>query len=350
MYMKKISFLIDKVSKNSKARAGILTTPHGEVHTPMFVPVGTQATVKTLTPHELKEMGCEIVLANTYHLHLRPGEDVVEKMGGLGKFMGWNSVTMTDSGGFQVFSLGVAQKKVVLKDMQGRKLSKFSKSVFSTPADFQLLLPSITKTHEEKQLKKIKSAKITEDGVWFYSHLNGKSEWFDAKVSIAIQEKLGADVIVAFDDHESPLWDWELTKISLERTKRWGLASLKEQTRQDQLMYGVVHGGKYEDLRKESAEFVNKHFQAISIGGAYSSKDILYKVLDWCVPYFDQNKPRHLLGIAEVQDLFEAVERGMDLFDCVAATRRGRHGNLYISPKQGGTKKNNFSLAMIKTQ
>lgn len=348
--MSKITFSIEHTDKNSKARAGVLSTPHGEVHTPMFVPVGTQATVKTLTPHDLKEMGAEIVLANTYHLHLRPGENVVEKMGGLGKFMAWKGVTMTDSGGYQVFSLGHAQKKVELKDRSGRKLGKFTKSVFLSPADTQFLLPAVTKTRQEKEIRKMRSATINEEGVKFYSHLNGHAEWFDAKVSVAIQEKLGADLIVQFDDHESPLWDYERTKLSLERTNRWGLASLKAQTRDDQLMYGVVHGGMFEDLRKESAKFVNEHFDAVSIGGSYASKQMLYQVIDWCIPYFAENKPRHLLGIAEVQDLFEAIERGMDFFDCVAATRRGRHGNLYISPKSGGLKTNNFTLSITNAK
>lgn len=346
----KITFTIEHKDKHTKARAGVLKTPHGIVHTPMFVPVGTQATVKTLSPHDLEQMGAEIVLANTYHLHLRPGEDVVEKMGGLGKFMSWKGPTMTDSGGFQVFSLGVAQKKVVLKDRSGIKLSKFTKSVFVTPADFQFTLPAVTKTREEKDLRKLKSAKITEDGVTFYSHLNGQKEWFDAARSIAIQEKLGADLIVQFDDHESPLWDHELTKISVERTNRWGLESLKAQTRHDQLMYGVVHGGMYEDLRKASAQFVDNNFPAIAIGGSYSTKDVLYTTLDWCVPYFQEDKPRHLLGIAEVQDLFEGVSRGMDFFDCVAATRRARHGNLYISPRAGGNTKNNFTMIMTNAK
>ena len=348
--MNKITFTIEKKDVHTRARAGVLKTPHGEVHTPMFVPVGTQATVKTLTPHDLEDLGAEIVLANTYHLHLRPGEDVVAKMGGLGKFMSWKGVTMTDSGGYQVFSLGHAQKKVILKDRSGRKLGKFTTSVFLSPADTQLLLPAITKTRQEKEEHKMRSATINEEGVTFYSHLNGHAEWFDAKVSVAIQEKLGADLIVQFDDHESPLWDYERTRLSLERTNRWGLASLAAQTRGDQLMYGVVHGGMFEDLRKASAQFVNKHFGAVSIGGSYASKQMLYQVIDWCVPYFDEEKPRHLLGIAEVQDLFEAVERGMDFFDCVAATRRGRHGNLYISPSSGGAKKNNFTLAITNAQ
>ncbi len=348
--MSKITFSIEKKDTKSKLRAGVLKTPHGDVHTPMFIPVGTQATVKTLTPHELKDMGAEIVLANTYHLHLRPGEDVIAKMGGLSQFMSWHGPTMTDSGGFQVFSLGVAQKKVELKDIHGRKLSKFTKSVFLSPADVQFLLPAVTKTRQEKELKKLKSAKVMDDGVKFYSYVNGNEEWFDSKRSIEIQEKLGADLIVAFDDHESPLWDYEMTKISLDRTNRWGLQSLATQTRDDQLMYGITHGGQFENLRKESAQFVDKHFAAVSIGGSYTSKETLYNVIDWCVPYFDEAKPRHLLGIAEIADLFEAVERGMDFFDCVAPTRRGRHGSLYISPSCGGKRQNNYILSVKNAQ
>lgn len=342
--MQKITFTIEKKDKKTNARAGLLKTPHGLIHSPMFVPVGTQATVKTLTPNDLKDMGAEIVLSNTYHLHLRPGEDVIEKMGGLGTFMGWDSPTMTDSGGFQVFSLGAAQNKITFRGYNGQKLTKFNKSVFITPENMLLQLPAVTKTREQKELSTLKSAKVTEEGVKFYSHIDGHMEWFDSEKSIAIQEKLGADLIVAFDDHESPLWDWELTKLSMERTNRWGLASLSAQTRDDQLMYGVVHGGHFPDLRIASAKFVNKYFQALAIGGSYSTKDILYSMVKACVGEFDVEKPRHLLGIAEVQDLFEGVSLGIDFFDCVAPTRRGRHGSLYISPPEGGNIKNNFIL------
>lgn len=425
--MASFSFKILQKDKNSNARVGILKTPHGDIETPNFNPVGTQATVKTLSAQDLKEIGAQIVLSNTYHLMLRPGADVIEKMGGLAKFMAWTTSssrvphiadaarsrldgtrsashslrslhhsknssdasapavsqnarprgtvaigdsseefsrakasretealkslpTMTDSGGFQVFSLGVAQKKTTLKDINGRSMSKFSKSVFLTPADTQFLLPSVTKTRQEKIEQKLKAAKVVEDGVWFYSHIDGSRRWFDAAVSIEMQEKMGADLIVAFDDHESPLWNYEMTKVSLDRTHRWGLASLQAHTRKDQLMYGIVHGGAFEQLRKESAEFVNKHFEAISIGGSYTSKDVLYTTLDWCVPYFDEGKPRHLLGIGEVQDLFEGISRGMDLFDCVAPTRRGRHGTFYVSPQNGGKKENNFVMQITNAK
>jgi len=197
---------------------------------------------------------------------------------------------------------------------------------------------------------RIKPAVLDEEGVTFFSHLDGSKNRLDPESSIHMQEDIGADLIVAFDDHESPLWDYEETKKSLERTNRWGLESLKFHKREDQLMYGVVHGGMFEDLRVESAKFTNKHFKALAIGGSYSSKETLYKVIDSCVPYFDLEKPRHLLGIAEVADLFEGVERGMDFFDCVAATRRGRHGNLYISPRNGGSAKNNFTTSIINSR
>lgn len=345
-----ITFTIEKKDKRTKARAGILKTPHGTLHSPLFIPVGTQATIKTLTPHEVENMGAEIILANTYHLHLRPGEDVIQQMGGLGKFMSWPGPTMTDSGGFQVFSLGAAQKKVTYQGANGQKLSKFNKSVFLEPDNIAGLLPAITKTRIDTEISKMRAAKVTEDGVKFYSHIDGHMEWFDAEKSISIQEKLGADLIVAFDDHESPLWDLERTKLSIARTNRWGLASLAAQKRDDQLMYGVVHGGHFPDLRIASAKFTNKYFDALAIGGSYSSKEIMYSMIDACVKEFDEEKPRHLLGIGEVQDIFEAVARGMDFFDCVAPTRRGRHGSLYISPHEGGSVQNNFIMQIKKAQ
>jgi queuine tRNA-ribosyltransferase len=341
---KHFKFKILSKDKQSAARLGRLSTPHGTINTPAFVPVGTLASVKGITPQDLHEMGAQIVLSNTYHLHLRPGEDVVKKMGGLSEFMGWKGPTMTDSGGYQVFSLGVAQKKVEIKNLAGKKLNKFSKSVFLNKSDMLPILPSITKTTEERQKRKLKSALINNDGVWFYSHLNGNKEWFDAERSIKIQEKLGADLIVAFDDHESPLWDFETTKLSLERTSRWAMASLKAHKRKDQLMYGVVHGGPYDELRRFSASFTNKFFNAIAIGGSYTSKEILLQMISACVPFFDEEKPRHLLGIGEIEDVLESVSRGMDFFDCVAPTRKARHGSLFIHPRNGGRKENSFTL------
>lgn len=342
--MSSFTFKILEKDKKSNARLGELQTPHGIIQTPTFVPVGTLASVKGITPQDLKAMGAQIVLSNTYHLHLRPGEETIAKMGGLSKFMGWNGPTMTDSGGYQVFSLGVALKKVEIKDSSGRRLNKFSKSVFINPSDMLPVLPAVTKTTEDKQRRKLKSALVNDDGVWFYSHLNGNKEWFDSKKSIEIQEKLGADLIVAFDDHESPLWDYDTTKLSLERTSRWAIESIRAHKRRDQLMYGIVHGGRFDELRQFSAQFTNKYFDAVSIGGAYTSKEALFAMISSCVPYFDQEKPRHLLGIGEIEDVFEAVSRGMDFFDCVAPTRRARHASLFIHPENGGNKQNSFTF------
>ncbi len=342
------SFTIEQKDKMSRARLGRLKTPHGVVETPCFVPVGTQATVKGLTPRDLKEIGAQIVLANTYHLMLRPGEKLIEEMGGLSKFMGWYGPTMTDSGGFQVFSLGVAQAP------QGERLTKFSKPGVN-PQDAAVLDEEEAEEDSfirqaKKKTRRLRRAKIDDEGVTFYSHLNGNEYRLTPESSIRIQEEIGADFIVAFDDHESPLWDYTETKDSLARTNRWALQSRASHKRTDQLMYGVTHGGVFEDLRVASAKFTDKHFNAIAIGGAYTSKDVLYQVIDWTVPVVAVDKPRHLLGIAEVQDLFEGVWRGMDFFDCVAPTRRARHGSLYVSPQNGGNTKNGFAIQITNSK
>lgn len=345
--MKKFSFTISQKDKHSRARLGTLVTPHGTIQTPCFVPVGTQAAVKGLTPRDLKDIGAQIVLANTYHLMLRPGPQVLERMGGLSEFMGWEGPTMTDSGGFQVFSLGVAQAA-------DKKLNKFSKPAVN-PENEPVLDDEEAEEdafirQAKKKTRRIKRAKIDAEGVTFYSHLNGNEYRLTPESSIRIQEQIGADLIVAFDDHESPLWDYRETAVSLERTNDWALQSLAAHKREDQLMYGVTHGGVFEDLRVDSAKFTDEHFQAIAIGGAYTSKDVLYQVIDWTVPVVSEDKPRHLLGIAEVQDLFEGIGRGMDFFDCVAPTRRARHGSLYISPKSGGCTRNGFALQITNSQ
>lgn len=277
--------------KDGKARVGRLETTHGIIETPNFNPVGTQATVKALGPRELSEIGIQIVLANTYHLMLRPGADLIEKMGGLHKFMNWDKPIMTDSGGFQVFSLGVA-----LEHAQQPRLNK-----------------------------------ITEEGVTFQSHLDGSKHILTPEKSIEIQKKLGADLIVAFDDHESLKHTKAEMLKSLELTEKWGLRS-KKAHKSNQLLYGVIHGGIHKDLRIRSARFTDKHFDAIAIGGIYGDKKTLSEILEWVVPEVSEEKPRHLLGIGEVSDIFNGIERGIDFFDCVAPTRRARNGSLYIYP------------------
>ncbi|MBU4099586.1 tRNA guanosine(34) transglycosylase Tgt [Patescibacteria group bacterium] len=339
-------FDILQKDRSSRARLGKLSTPHGMIATPCFVPVGTQAALKGLSPHELKDIGVQLIFANTYHLFLRGRESIVADAGGLGKFMGWDGPTITDSGGFQVFSLGAAQRSI-----EGRnKLTKFSKSVFVYDDESSILNGTRNSSRQARTIRtsRVKPAEIDEEGVTFYSHLNGDECRLTSESSIQIQEKLGADLIVAFDDHESPLWNHEETYASLERTNRWALRSLSAKKRGDQLMYGVVHGGKFQDLREESAKFIDKHFEAIAIGGSYTSKEVLYNVVDWVVSLVDEAKPRHLLGIGEVADLFEGVSRGMDFFDCVAPTRRARHGNIYSAEKKSVGK--NFTIQITNSQ
>ncbi len=315
------------LQKDRKARVGRLTTTHGIIETPNWIPVGTKATVKALTPKQLDEIGVQVVLANTYHLMLQPGADLIQKLGGLHKFMGWDRPIMTDSGGFQVFSLGVGlesgEEKVI---KQGERVKRKGESE---------IRPRLNK--------------VTEEGVTFQSHLDGSKHFLGPGESIKIQHQLGADLIVAFDDHESIKMNYDQVKKSLELTEIWGLRSkqtyevLSSQPRR-LLLYGVVHGGLYKDLRIRSAEFTDKHFEAIAIGGIYGQRSELYKIVEWVTNVVSEEKVKHLLGIGEVLDLFNAIERGIDLFDCVGPTRRARNGSLYLSKKNGGKPENNFTI------
>lgn len=330
-------FKITQKDKRSKARAGQIETDHGIVLTPAFFPVGTKGTLKSLTGAQIREIKPQAVLGNTYHLMLQPGADLVAKMGGLAKMMDWNGPTMTDSGGFQVFSLGVGLEKPGVKFLKETANSELQ----------------MANSEEAKP----RLNKITEEGVEFQSHIDGSTHKLTPESSIEIQEKLGADLIVGFDDLESPTYSFEQTKKSLELTNRWELRSLKTHLAfqglaleaQRQLLYGVTHGGKFEDLRRESAKFVNKHFDAIALGGAHASKKNLYEVIEWTVEELDAEKPRHLLGIGEVDDIFEAVERGIDTFDCVIPTRLGRMGHVFVSPKEGNIK-NRFRYDVTKSK
>ena len=302
-----------------------MKTPHGDIETPAFLPVGTQGSVKSLDPRQLREIGIQGLLGNTYHLHLRPGEKIIAKFGGLAKWMSWNGPTMTDSGGFQIFSLGVGLEKPGVKFLK---------------AGYNNVITD--------EAKNVRLNKITEEGVEFQSHIDGSRHVLTPEKSIEIQEKLGADLIIAFDDLESPSFSFDETKKSLELTNRWELRSLKAHKRRDQLLYGVTHGGKFKDLRVESAKFVDSHFDAIALGGAHSSKKNLYDVVEWTVANIDENKPRHQLGVGEVDDIFEIIERGIDTFDCVIPTRLGRMGHVFISPPTGNTK-NRFRYDITKS-
>ena len=317
--------------KDGKARVGRLKTTHGVIETPSFNPVGTQGTVKALSPKELKEIGVQIVLANTYHLWLRPGDELINELGGLHKFMGWDYPIMTDSGGFQVFSLGVAL------ELGGGKVMKPT----GTPGKH---------TGSEKTRPRLN--KITEEGVTFQSHLDGSKHILTPEKSMQIQLNLGSDLVVAFDDHESSRHNKEEMIKSLELTERWALRSMEalKKLKSDQLIYGVVHGARHKDLRVRSAEFTDKHFPAIAIGGIYETKQTLYQITDWVFEEVSNEKPRHMLGVGEVEDLFECIERGADFFDCVAPTRRARNGSLYICPGSGGNTKNYFTMSLRRSE
>ncbi len=316
------------IHKDGKARIGELETLHGVIKTPNFVPVGTQGTVKALSPKDLTEIGADIILANTYHLMLRPGADLIEKFGGLHKFMGWSGPLMTDSGGFQVFSLGVG-----LESGESKVWRKGENS------------PSGAQRKRERE-NKPRLNKITEEGVTFQSHLDGTKFFLGPNESIKIQHQLGVDLIVAFDDHESILMSKTDIQKSLDLTEKWGIDSLVAQKKlgSKQLMYGVVHGALYKDLRIKSAKFTDKNFEAISIGGIYGQRKEMYQMVDWVLGNVSRQKVVHLLGIGEVEDLFNGVERGVDLFDCVAPTRRARNGSIYISYDNGGSSSNHFTL------
>jgi queuine tRNA-ribosyltransferase len=319
-------------------RAGILTTPHGVIHTPAFVTVGTKATVKGITPEMLEEAGAEVMLANTYHLYLQPGDEVVAKAGGLNAFSGWKGPTMTDSGGFQVFSLGVAL---------GKNITKFTKSANGELAEPQIQAPTPTTAESKAEANAIlredgqalKPAQIDANGVMFRSVIDGSVHYFTPEKSIQIQHNLGADMIFAFDECTSPNEPYAYQAESLDRTHRWAKQSLEyhkkardsktgELISDRQAIFGIVQGGRHEKLRKESAEVLaNMNFDGFGIGGSFAKED-MGDAVRWVNEILPEDKPRHLLGIGEAEDLFDAVENGCDLFDCVMPTRNGRTGTL----------------------
>ncbi len=318
-----LSFTI--IAKQGNARAGIISTPHGSIETPVFIPVGTQATVKTLTPHELVEIGAQIVLANTYHLYLRPGEELVAKFGGINGFMQWKGPVITDSGGFQAFSLGFALEHGVGKIAN--------------------IFPEEDVLAKEQRPSKSKLAVVDEEGVSFVSHIDASRHRLTPEKSIAIQEKLGADIILAFDECTSPLSSYEYTKEALARTHKWAMRCVHAKKTQ-QAFFGIVQGGAYRDLREESARFiVGLPCDGYAIGGSLGkSKKEMHQILEWTIPLLPEEKPRHLLGIGGVDDLFECVEHGIDMFDCVGPTRMARAGMLLLSPESGGNTQNKFRL------
>ncbi len=317
--MRPISFSID-VEGLGLARAGIIKTPHGDIETPAFVAVATKADVKGISALQFKDVGIQTVIANTYHLYLSPGEDLIDKAGGVGKFMGFEGPTMTDSGGFQVFSLGEGFGKKLSKVLPEQASSEEAVAVFD----------------EELATSHGKLAVVDEEGVSFTSHIDGSLHRFTPERSIEIQHKLGADIIYAFDECTSPAAEYGYQKEAMDRTHRWAERSLKAhrqnvQKNNEQGIYGIVQGGRYEDLRIESAKTVaNMDFDGYGIGGSFSKRDIL-GILDAVNRALPKEKPRHLLGIGEPEDMFIGVASGIDTFDCVLPTRNGRTGGIYTT-------------------
>lgn len=305
------SYTITARLPGTLARAGTITTPHGTIETPAFIPVGTKATLKSLTPEQLQATGAQAVLANAYHLFLRPGPDIIDEAGGIHSFMCWDGPTFTDSGGFQVMSLGAGFKKVI--DMTGKE-------------------------PEELSTKKDKLAHIDNDGVTFKSHLDGQMHRFTPEISMQIQHGIGADITFAFDELTTLYHPYEYQVESLEkRTHPWAVRSLAEHQRLNatrthrppQALFGVVQGAHFEDLRRKSAQFLGAmDFDGYGLGGALE-KDKIGEIVRWMCEELPENKPRHMLGISEPDDIFACIENGADTFDCVSPARVGRNGALY---------------------
>ena len=277
-----IDFTLLRSDSNSCARVGCISTPHGEISTPAFAPVGTQATVKALDPRDLCALGAELILSNTYHLYLRPGADLVAEMGGLHSFMGWDGPILTDSGGFQVFSLA-------------------------------------------------ENRRVTDEGVEFRSHVDGSRHLFTPEMVVHVQQQLGADIIMVLDECAKPD-DRAYSEQALDRTHAWAERCLRAQSRIDQALFGIVQGGVFPDLRRKSAEFlVGLDFPGYAIGGLSvgEPKEQMYGILDITTPLLPEGKPRYLMGVGAPEDLLEGVARGVDMFDCVLPTRLARNGALF---------------------
>ncbi|MCX6712651.1 MAG: tRNA guanosine(34) transglycosylase Tgt [Candidatus Vogelbacteria bacterium] len=315
--MEKFNFKIEKKIPGKLGRAGVIHTPHGDIETPAFIAVGTKATVKAMTPEQVKEAGAQAVLANTYHLYLEPGDEIVRAAGGLHKFMNWSGPVFTDSGGFQVFSLGVAYEE--------GGISKF--------------LTEKTGENNGRKSNAEKLAKIDDDGVSFKSPKDGSLHRFTPERSMEIQHNLGADIIFAFDECTAPTADYAYQREAMNRTHAWAKRSLDRHNElnleaglpndQYQALFGITQGGRFQDLREESAKTIGAmSFDGFGIGGSFEKKD-MNSAVGWVTALLPEDKPRHLLGIGAVEDLFIGVENGADTFDCVMPTREARNGSIY---------------------
>jgi queuine tRNA-ribosyltransferase len=315
---KGFSFEINKSGETGLARAGTIKTPHGDIQTPAFIPVGTKANVKTVLPEAMEDLGAQALLANAYHLYLQPGPDVLDEAGGLGQFMNWHKPTFTDSGGFQVLSLGVGFKKVLAMDAQTFRSDQV-----------------IAKNKE-------RLAHVDDEGVTFKSHLDGSMHRFTSEISMQIQHKLGADIIFAFDECTTLHNTRQYQERAMSRTYDWAIRCLDEHKRLTdervskpyQALFGVIQGAQYEDLRKKAAHDLGTmyssgiSFDGFGIGGALD-KDSLGTIVGWVNSVLPEDKPKHLLGIGAPEDFFTAIENGVDTFDCVLASRIARTSSVY---------------------
>lgn len=328
-------FTVEKQDKKTQARAGIIKTDHGDILTPVFMPVGTQASVKSLDSADLENIGAQIILGNTYHLHLRPGEDLIAKLGGLHEFMNWDKPILTDSGGFQVFSLGKSRYTDTHPDIQIPPTSVNLDS--SVNPDFN----------------QVGLVKIDEDGVTFRSHIDGSPHRFTPEIAVQIQRKLGADIIMAFDECTPDKADKKYVEAAMERTHRWAERSLAEHKKlskkgakktHHRFLFGIAQGAGYKDLRVKSAKFISSlDFDGIALGGESIgyNMEATKKILNWIAPIAPKDKPLYTMGLGlDPADLLEAVEGGADMFDCVAPTRLARHGVVFVR----GLPKNRLNL------
>ncbi len=307
--MKKFNFCVENKIKNRLGRAGKIVTAHGTIETPAFIPVGTQASIKGLTPEMIIDAGAEAILANAYHLFLRPGPELIYKAGGLANFMNWHRPTFTDSGGFQILSLGSGYKKVISMDVKKSE---------NTP-------------------KNERHARVDDNGVTFTSHINGDKHYFTPEISMQVQSKIGADICFAFDELTSLADPYDYQVKALERTHKWAKRSVDEfrklqrydESHSYQALFGVLQGANYENLRRQTAKYMSSlDFDGFGIGGAIE-KEKLAEIIRWCCEELPENKPKHLLGISEPNDIFDAIENGIDTFDCVSPTRVARNGAIY---------------------
>jgi len=364
--MSALSFEILKQDKQSQARLGLIKTRRGDIQTPYLVPVATMGSVRALGSDDLLNLGVQCTLANTYHLHLKPGDELIKRLGGLQRFMGFDRPTFTDSGGFQAFSLGFAREHNISKignifpeelglSGQGTRPEECFYNDYRKNFD-----DNCAKGEDEsargieyrengklrpKAAKKENLTRITDEGISFKSLADGAWHFLNAEKSMKIQSNLGSDIIMAFDECTSPLSDYDYTRKAMIRTHNWAEESIRYHDK-DQALYGIIQGGWFEDLRQESTQAISAQpFDGIAIGGSLgNSKQDMHQVLDWTVPKLDDDRPRHLLGIGEIDDIFECVARGIDTFDCVSPTRIARRGSLLLSPQAGGSQENKFHI------